>query len=339
MKSRAKKKNNTTPDSELQSVARIHKVFEESARVLIVTHRDPDGDAIGSQLAFTSYLRDIGIDAVPIRDDAVPDKYLFLSGIKDISEVDQLEKGLKFDTILFIECPTLLRGSNVNGLVESAVNVINIDHHLDNHQYGTINWVDSKRSSVGEMAYEYFCHVGYEINPVVAEYLYAAILTDTGRFRYPGTTPRTMEIAARLIEAGADPQKICDQVYYNMSPSSMKLFGRVLSGIEFLDNDSICLLTLTREMLTQSGATQAETEGLVDYTMFSKGVKAGALFREINEQQTKVSLRSKGPIDVAAIASHYGGGGHSNAAGCVLDMPLDDTRRQILYRLSEAVHD
>ena len=333
------KTTHSIPDSYHQTLSRIREILESSHRVLIVTHKDPDGDALGTQLAFGAYLNGIGVESVSVRDDIVPDKYRFLAGVEDVPSFDQLDSDAKFDTVLFLECPTIERGGPVGQLLNDDMTVINIDHHQDNHEFGTVNWVDIGRSSVGEMAFEYFVHVGYEISPMVAEYLFTAILTDTGRFRYSNTGPRTMEVAGRLIEAGADPQKICDQVYYNLPPSTTKLIGRVLNGIEFREDSAICLLTLTQQMLTDAGAGQSETEGLVDYTLFSKGVKAGALLREIDEGHTKVSLRSGGRINVAKMAARHGGGGHINAAGCLMEMSLPEARVEVLRMLREGLND
>lgn len=148
-----------------------------------------------------------------------------------------------------------------------------------------------------------------------------------------------MEIAGRLIEAGADSQKICDHIYYNLPPSTTKLVGRVLNEIEFCENSAICLLTLTQQMLAETGAEQSETEGLVDYSLYSKGVKAGALLREVNEKLTKVSLRSKDDLNVAQMAARHGGGGHINAAGCLLDMSLPEAKVEVLRMLREGIND
>lgn len=333
------KTTRSKPDSYLRTLSRIQEILEGSDRVLIVTHMDPDGDALGTQLAFAAYLKHVGVEAQAVRDDVVPSKYRFLVGVEDVPGFDQLDPGATFDTVLFLECPTIERGGRVNEFLNDTVTIVNIDHHQDNDGFGSVNWVDNQKSSVGEMTFEYFTQVGFAISPVVAEYLFTAILTDTGRFRYSNTGPRTMEIAGRLIEAGANPQKICDHVYYNLPPSATKLIGRVLNGIEFCNNGAICLLTLTQQMLTDTSAERSETEGLVDYAMFSKGVKAGALLREVDEGLTKVSLRSKGSINVAQMAARHGGGGHINAAGCVLAMSLPEAKVEVLRMLKEGVND
>ncbi|MFQ6009385.1 MAG: bifunctional oligoribonuclease/PAP phosphatase NrnA, partial [Candidatus Zixiibacteriota bacterium] len=169
-----------------------------------------------------------------------------------------------------------------------------------------------------------------------AEQLYTAILTDTGRFRYKSTSPRTMAIAGLLIKAGADPQKICDHVYYNLRPSSMKLIGKVLNRIEFYDNGTICLLTLTQQMLKECKAELSESDGLVDFTLLTEGVVVGALLKETNSGYTKVSFRSRDSVDVAAVAIRFGGGGHYNASGCTLPMELFQAKNEVIKLLREA---
>lgn len=320
-------------------MSRIKQLLENSRRVLVVTHVDPDGDALGTQLAFAAYLRHIGKQPILVRDDAVPDKYQFLSGVNDVPTVDGIDSNLEFDTALVIECPVIDRVGQAERFLNDNVRIINLDHHRDNSGFGDVNWIDANTSSVGEMAYEYFMQVGYEISPVVAEYLYTAILTDTGRFRYSNTSARTMEIAGRLIDAGADTQKICDLIYYDMPPTTTMLVGRVLNGVEFFDQGRICLLTLTLKMLAETGAHQSETEGLVDFTLYNKGVLAGALLREIDHQRTKVSFRSKERIDVASLAAVHGGGGHFNAAGCMLSLPLAEAKAEVLRLFASNGHE
>lgn len=305
--------------------------------VLVATHVDPDGDALGTQLAFAAYLRSLGKKVFLVRDNEIPFKYQFLQGVNDIPRVDAYGNETAFDTAVVLECPNIGRIGGANGLLAEGVRIINIDHHRDNDLFGELNWINPDVSSVGEMAAEYFDRVGYQIPPEVAEQLYTAIMTDTGRFRYRSTSPRTMEIAGKLIAAGADPQRICDLVYYNLQPSTMKLIGKVLNSIEFHHNGTICLLSLTREMLVQTGADESESDGLVDYTLFNAGVVVGALLKEISPDQTKISMRSKDGINVAAIAARFGGGGHFNASGCRWQMSIEDTRAGLLKILCEEI--
>lgn len=313
----------------------IRLVIEKSRRLLVVSHVDPDGDALGTQLAFGTYLTDCGKDVLLVRDSDIPQKYTFLPGIDQIQKMSTLPSDI--DTAVVLECPKKARIGSAADVFGDDVAVINIDHHPDGDALGDINWVNTAASSVGEMVFEYFNYVDYRINATVAEQLYTAILTDTGRFRYTSTSRRTMEIAGMLIEAGANSKDICDNVYYSLPASTMSLTGKVLAGIEFRHDDRLCLLTLTKKMLKEAGATPDESDGLVEFTLFSRSVQVGALLKEIDNKNTKVSLRSIDGIDVSAVASIFGGGGHRNAAGCTLPFSLEDSKSRLSVRLMEVI--
>jgi phosphoesterase RecJ-like protein len=315
----------------------IEGVLKDARRVLVVSHIDPDGDALGSQIAFGAYVRHLGKEALLVKDSSIPEKYAFLSGAGDILDVSDLPADTTVDTALVLECPSIERVGAAQKLLTRDVKIINIDHHPDARDFGTVNWVETTASSVGEMTFEFFDHVGFEISPAVAEALYTAILTDTGRFRYPSTSPRTMCVAAELVARGARPQDIVDHVYYNMRVSTVRLIGKILNKVEFYHDNKICLLTLTRDMLENSGADIAEAEGVVDYTMVSRTARAGALLKEMENGSTKVSLRSRDGIDVSSLAAQFSGGGHVNAAGCVIDLPLAEAREKLVGLLKEAV--
>jgi bifunctional oligoribonuclease and PAP phosphatase NrnA len=330
--------NSTTSELSLIPSSAIEQKFKNAHNILIATHIDPDGDAIGTQLAFGEYLKKCGKSVTMVRDSDVPEKYSFLHKVEDIIETRSLKSNDSFDTVVILECSTIERSGEAGRFIRPGINVINIDHHRDNAGFGTVNWVDIKTSSVGEMAFELFHTIGIEITPTMAECLYVAIMTDTGRFRYSSTSARTMAIAGELISAGADPHKICNEVYYSVQPSSMKLMGKVLNSIEYFNEGRFAVLVLTHEMLQQSGASPSDSEGLVDFTMITKGVIAGILLKEINHSQTKVSLRSNNGVNVSLIAAKFGGGGHLNASGCTVPLPIDEAKQVILNLFSEAIH-
>ncbi|PWB75976.1 hypothetical protein C3F09_01575 [candidate division GN15 bacterium] len=314
----------------------MNRVFDKARRILIVTHIDPDGDAIGTQLALGEFLRARGKHVFMVRDSDVPDKYDFLPNVGDIVETRTLGAEAAVDAVLVLECPNLQRIGTAARMLTPGIPVINIDHHRDNAMFGDVNWVDIQPSSVGEMAFEYLRQIGFAITPTMAECLYTAILTDTGRFRYSSTSPRTMTVAGELMALGADSRKICDLVYYNMRISTLTLMGKVLNGIEYHAGGKVAVLTLTREMLAEAGAEESESDGLVDLTMVGRGVTAGALLKEIDTTHTKASLRSTNGVNVAAIAYRFGGGGHFNAAGCTIPMALPQAKEAVIRLLSEA---
>ena len=313
----------------------IKQVIERSRRVLVASHVDPDGDALGTQLAFAEYLKFMNKEVVLVREAEIPSKYHFLPDVETIIHIDSLPANINIDTAVIIDCPNVERIGQASSLIRDSVNVISIDHHRDSGDFGMINWNVPESSSAGEMIYEYFLAVGFEINKSVATQLYTAILTDTGRFRYQSTLPRTMQIAGELIKAGAEPKIVYDNVYYNLSITTMKLTARVLNTIEFHQKGTICLLTLTRSMLNDTGADMTESDGLVDFTLHTKGVVVGALLKEQDSSHTRVSLRSRDGINVANIAARFGGGGHFNASGCTIPTDLATARKELLRLLGE----
>ncbi len=314
----------------------IRDQLETANSVLVVSHVDPDGDAIGTQLAFGAYLHSRGKTVTLVRDSEIPEKYSFLPGLEAIVPLDEIGAEDRFDTVLVLECPSPQRLGKAASFLERTANVVNIDHHPDNVLSARVSWVDTSASSVGEMAFEYFRSVDYPIGPEVATQLYTAILTDTGRFRFESTTPRTLAITAELVRAGASPRSISDQVYYNQDPALMRLTGLVVTNLEYHADGQICLLLLTRQLLNECGVKPADTEGLVDYSLYARGVKIGALMRDIDDQTTKVSLRSRNGCDVSKVAGSLGGGGHPCAAGCRINLPLEAAKSELVKVLQEA---
>jgi phosphoesterase RecJ-like protein len=339
MRSRLIQKNNIVAPSLIEVAGAIRGYLEGSRQVVVASHIDPDGDAIGTQLAFASYLRSLGKTVYLVRDSDLPEKYGFLAGTEAIRHISEYADGLSVDTALVLECPNIERVGLLARHLTGEVKIINIDHHRDNDGFGVVNWVDSRASSVGEMAYKYFAQVGFALDSDTAEQLYTAILTDTGRFRFSSTSPRTLVIASELVAAGADPQRITDEVYFNLRPAVIKLVGKVLNGIEFHNGGTICVLTLTKDNLAASGARESDSDGLVDFTLFSADVVTGALFKEVDSGHTKVSLRSRDSVNVSELAARFGGGGHFNAAGCTVPMSLNNTKDEIIKLLTEAIDD
>ena len=314
---------------------KIGLLIESAKKLLVVSHIDPDGDALGTQLAFAAYLRSLGKEVTLVREDAIPERYEFLPGIERIRHIDDIKDSLDIDTVIALECPKLSRAGVVISSLRDDIKIINIDHHQDNDNYGQVQWIDKDASSVGEMVYELFESFRYQIDEKTAVLLFTAILTDTGRFRYESTTGRTLEIAGKLIEAGANPRDICDKVFYNLQPATIKLIGNVLSNAEFIDNGRTCLLSLPIQILESAEYGEAESEGIAEYSLYGKGVTLGVTFKERSRGTTRISLRSRGNPNVAKLAAEFGGGGHICAAGCSIDKPMSEAKKEFLNRLNE----
>ncbi len=330
---------NSPEQTALGKFDELVKIIQASKRLLIVSHQNPDGDAVGSSLAFASYLRSLGKEVVILSEYTVPQAYSFLVGSEAIQPVEQHDSAAVFDTVIALECPKIDRMGPVSKIITGKEKLISIDHHLGSEEYGIVNWIDPEFSSVGEMLWFYFKSISFKFDAAVAEQLYTAVMTDTGRFRFNNTKPRTMLCASELIAAGAEPYKISTLIYHSMEPSAVKLRGAVLGGIEFYESDKICVLTLTNKMLEDASADPSATEGLIDHTLFSKTSMIGVMIKEVDATRTRASLRSKEIINVADIAGQYGGGGHFHAAGLDIPLGLNDAKVELIDRLKKVVNE
>ena len=302
-------------------------------RVVVSSHERPDGDAIGSGMALVLALRAGGVDAHMVIP-AVPPPYLQpfpgVDGITVAAEVTDT-----FDAAVIMECSSLDR-TGVRGLDRSPV--LNIDHHPGNTAYGAVNWVDESAAACGELVATLIDALGIPLTADIATHLYLAILTDTGSFHFSHITPRTFEIAARCVAAGAVPEWIARTHYDSNTMARVRLFGTVLSTMTVDRSGRIALLAITPAIAAAAGGTYDDTEGLINFPLSVEAVRAVAFLKETaTPGEWRVSLRSKGATDVGAIAAARGGGGHRNAAGCSARGTLDEVRQAILGALEAAV--
>lgn len=319
-----------------KEIKQILEAIHRAKRILVTSHLDPDGDSIGSQLALVAYLEKRGKKVLIANQGILPSKYSFLDPHQKII-LHRSAKVLRFkpDLVIVLESPYLERIGWVKEAIPAGVPLINIDHHPDNISYGSINYLDSQAAAVGEMVYDLLLNVGFPISSAIANWLYAAILTDTGRFRYSATTPRSLRICAQLVDLGADARLLTDKIYFNFSEENLKMLGHVLSGLELHSRGRICCLTVDQKSLEHFQVSTGDTEGLVDYSLFINGALVGALFKEVGPNRTKVSLRSQNNLDIAKLARKYGGGGHKNAAGFALNQPLAQAKKIVLGELKK----
>jgi phosphoesterase RecJ-like protein len=301
-------------------------------RFLVTSHQRPDGDAIGSAVAMALALTALGKQATVVMD-AVPPAFLqpfpHVDAIRITTAVTET-----VDAVLVMECSTLAR-TGVTGLDRSPV--INIDHHPGNAGYGQINWIDESAAACGELLFTLIEALGVALTPAIATHVYLAILTDTGSFHFSHLTPRTYELAGRCVAAGADPQWIARTHYDSNSLARVRIFGAVLNGMAVHANGRIALLTITKAMASELGGTYDDTEGLINFPLTVKDVRAVAFFKEQAPGDWRVSLRSKGEVDTGAIARQFGGGGHQNASGCAWQGTLEAGHETFARLLGRAV--
>jgi len=308
----------------------ILEMLRRGKRFLVCSHARPDGDAVGSMLALGMLIEQMGKHADMVMADQVPEIYRGLPGVKGI-RVTQIVHG-PYDAAILLECDGLSR-TGVSGL--EKLFLINIDHHASGHEYARLNWIDRDASSVGELVYRLIKATGAEITPEMAHCLYTAVLTDTGGFCYGAMQASTFGLAEELVRAGADPVQIAQDVYFSTPASKLLLLGVALSNLNC--EGRLAWLWVTDQDVMRAGANDEDCEGIVNFALCITGVEAAVFLRALPEGRIRIGLRSKGRVNVAAIAGRLGGGGHESAAGCTLEGPLEHAIEEILAQLRPCV--
>ncbi len=303
---------------------------------LITSHRNPDGDALGSGLGLQRLIRRLGKNAAMQVRDGFSHALLNIPGASEVSVTDSLPPDYPnaYDALFTMECPEVER----TGYPVLPGPVVNIDHHLGNTMYGQINYLDLQAPSVGEMVMQLNRHhLRVPLDRETAIAFYVSLATDTGFFRYHNTTLRAFEAAEELVRAGAVPGDVSLWINESNSRGSIKLLGLCLSTLEVTPDGKIATMQLPKRFFAEAGATPEETEGIVNYGRSIDGVLVSALLKEIDDKSTRVSMRAKPGVDVQAVASMFGGGGHKAASGCTMPMPLQQARTKLVSILEEIV--
>jgi phosphoesterase RecJ-like protein len=314
----------TQTTSDLQAVA---DAFRSHDRFLLVTHENPDGDALGSLLATKLALDQLGKDTVMYLygDAPLPKEYGFmeLSGIRREPPPDATER-----VLVAVDCANETRMGPDLTLLDDAPLTLDIDHHHDNSRFGDVNLVVGDASSTGEVLRDVFAELGVGLTPEIAEALYIAVVTDTGRFQYGNTTPKALRLAAELVEAGADVHRVFQGVYESVEFAKLKLLGRALERAQVYEGGRLVVSYLLRTDFTDLNVAEAFSEGIIDYLRAVEGAEMAALIREPPRREgppRRISLRSSNDeLDVSAIARKSGGGGHRQAAGFSSDASVEE---------------
>lgn len=301
--------------------------IDRRRRFLVTAHARPDGDAIGSLLACGAILRQLGKQVDLILADRIPLIYETLPGARNVRCAQTIDG--EYDAVIVLECDGIPR-TRLQGL--DGRFLINIDHHESGRTFANVNWIDPAACAVGEMIYDLAKASGIQITADIATCLYTAVVTDTGLFAYEGTDAHTFRLAAALVELGAHPARIAQDVYFTNPTSKMRLLGAALTNLR--REGRISWMWVTQDDLSAAGAAEEDCEGLVNYAVGIAGVDVSVFLRELPDHRMRLSLRSKGgTLNVATIAQNFGGGGHENAAGCTLDGPLNASLDLILATL------
>lgn len=311
----------------------IIEIINRYNSFLITSHVRLDGDALGSELALYQMLANMGKDVVVYNQDETPEIYCFLPGSNKIGHtLPSLEN---FDAVFVLDCSELNRIGDESFRIGTMERIINIDHHISNDRFGSIAFIDHLASSSAELLYRLIVKMNTAITKEIAINLYAAILTDTGGFCYRNTSKDTLITAGTLVEKGADPQWISENIYENHSLVKIRLLTLALETLVFDWDRGVGYMLITRKDLEQTGACVEHTEGFVDIPRSIRGVEISLLFIELWEHQFKVSFRSKGMINVERVASSFGGGGHINAAACNINGDFESVVWRVLKVIEE----
>jgi phosphoesterase RecJ-like protein len=292
-------------------LARVVDLFRSGQRFIVSSHQRADGDAIGSAMATALALRALHKQADVVFDAAPPHFLQPFPGVDQIRIAASIDE--TYDAAVIMECSSVER-TGVKGLERSPL--VNIDHHVGNTGYGQVNWIDESAAACGELVFSLVEALAVPLTPEIATHIYLAILTDTGSFHFSHLTPRTYDIARRCVEAGADPQWIARTHYDSSTLARVRIFGSVLNGMQLDRSGRVATLTVRRETVAAAGGSYDDTDGIINFPLSVKNIQAVAFFKEVGPGDWRISLRSKGAVDVGAVARSYGGGGHLNAAGC-----------------------
>lgn len=301
---------------------------------LITTHMSPDGDGLGSAIALSMALQRLGKNTVLLCKDPVPHQYKFLPWCEKFITFESLQSSsLNPLPLILIDCNDIDRITTDKSQISNFKSQISavIDHHESERPFGDIRWVLPDSAATGLMVYHLIKELGVKLTPDMAVNLYTAIAVDTGNFRYENTTSLVLRVASDLVDAGAKPYVIYRWLFETWSEGRFNLFMQVLNTLEKIDR--IAIVKVTKRMFEDTSTSVEDTEHFVEFLKIMKDVDVSVLFREIDDTEYKISLRSRGDINVARVAEAFGGGGHKNAAGCRIKADFETAKREIIEKL------
>jgi len=321
----------------MSAIDDIIDIVDQHDRFMISTHVRSDGDAIGSEVAALQVLRSLGKSAEIVNDGAVPRVFQFLDPNGEIAGDPATARG-DAQVAFVLDATSLDRIGDAAKRIPDGATIINVDHHVSNENFGAVNLVDPHACSTGEIVYRIIKQAGVSVPQLGLEAIYTAIVTDTGRFTHGNTTPEALHAAADLIHAGVDPGKMGSQIYQNEPVGLSLLRSQTGATLELHEDGQIATMHMTRQMFAETGVDPMDTQEFSDMPRALEGVEVGVLFRELDEpNKVKASFRSKGRVDVNAIAGSFDGGGHIRAAGCTVDGDLATGKAKIVAAVTEAL--
>ena len=315
---------------------KIIEILKNSKSVLIISHKNPDGDTIGANFGLHLSLKELGKNVMSYCDSDIPYEFRFLKnmGVKFTNNLKNILKD-NYDSVVMVDCADSGRVADFDKIKELTKNLINIDHHITNNNFGDFNLVEPEKSSTGEIIFNILKKGNFPINKNIATNLYVAVVTDTGSFRYSNTKPETFLVASELLAYGINAYEVTEKIYESIPYKRILLLKEALNNLYLSENKKVAVMTLKKEVLKKFNASYDDTDGFVNYGRSIDGVEISIFIKE-QDNGCKLSFRSKGNIDVSVLSQKFGGGGHKNAAGAFVDFTLEETIKKIngiLYEL------
>ncbi|WP_338543222.1 DHH family phosphoesterase [Paenibacillus tundrae] len=310
------------------------KFLLEHDDYLVVSHVQPDGDAVSSTVTVGWLLSCLGKTFTMINEGEIPGRMRFLWGADDIVNMTEQPPARKFKAVICVDCADFARVGLTRHYFEEDAVILNIDHHPTNNAYGTVNIIKSDAAATAEILFDLVSLFPVTLNKDAATAIYTGLLTDTGGFRYANTSPNVMTTASKLLEHGVDGPYLAQTLLEQVTLPQVRILNQALNSLQMTDDGKIAWVIITPEDMITCGAANEDLEGIVNYPRNIQGVEVGIFFKVINDSAVKVSLRSAGKVDVAELAQTFGGGGHVLAAGCRLEGTLEDIVAKVLKQVN-----
>jgi len=313
----------------------LKSVLLEHERFAVLTHIGPEGDALGAQLAMRYILTELGKKALVLSRDPVPPSLEFLPGASSVQRPSAMH-GEQIDLWCIVDCGNLSRiGEDIAQLLPRNPKIINIDHHRDNPHFGQVNFV-KEAASTTSLIYELAHFLNIKITKELATLLYTGIIADTDSFRNANVTPYVMKIGAELLTFGVNPREVAINLYERKSPEELRLWSHVLTNAQI--KNGVIWSGISKQIFRETGTHVNDTERLVEELRAVEGIEVAVLFKELDRNEVKVSLRSKGKAVVNGIARLFGGGGHEKASGCLVEGPLTEVQDRVLAEVHRSLN-
>ncbi|MFC7679560.1 bifunctional oligoribonuclease/PAP phosphatase NrnA [Paenibacillus sp. GCM10028914] len=320
-----------------QELQQAKKFLLEHDDYLIVSHVQPDGDAVSSTLAVGWLLSRLGKKFTMINEGVIPKRMNSLWHADELINMSEQLPQRSFSRVICVDCADFERVGRTKELFTEDAMIVNIDHHPTNNRYGALNVVLPDAAATAEILFDLLSLFDVEWDVEVATAIYTGLLTDTGGFRYSNTTPKVMSIASKLLSYGVNGPEIAESLLEEMTLPQLNVLVKALNTLTISPDGKIAWVHVTPQHMLDTGAINEDLEGIVNYPRNIQGVEVGILFKQVNTGAVKVSLRSAGKVDVAALAQSFGGGGHVRAAGCRIEGDLEDIIIQVVERVKQAL--